>query len=234
MKKKNQFWVDYVTGSGLNKYPIEIRIRKVSFQAISYEPEKVRDLCRQGCKNYNFAGGCPPFAPFFAQIAEQYQTFFLATGTFWPQYKTEKVRESPRMYVHFRLQDHILSRLLHHIGLQVREKTGGLFLGSGFCMGCTGKKCNFKNGLNYCVNPDKRTFSMEATGINVCKTVHENMGINFYWYKKGEKLDIPLTKCCLFAFNTNITDDEFCSLFLKLNKSQASSLGSKHLIGLID
>ena len=56
-------------------------------------------------------------------------------------------------------------------------------------MGCS-KKCSFKLGENICRNPKKRTFSLEATGVNVEKTLKNEFGIELQWYNKENYTDI--------------------------------------------
>ena len=74
-----------------------------------------------------------------------------------------------------------------------------IYLGTGYCMGCHGKKCSYKL-QEPCRNPQRRTFSMESTGINVVKTVRETMQETFHWYTKSNP-NIPyLMKAILLVF----------------------------------
>lgn len=205
---KNKFWIKYKTGTN-NIYPIEMGFKRVFINDIIYQPQIIRNLCKVGCKNYNNAGGCPPRAPLFEELIEGIKSIFLVYGTFWPEYKTKSVKKSLNVYVHFRLQDQILSRILFMLGSNMREKYGALFLGAGYCMGCKSRKCNFKVGFDFCKNPKLRTFSMEATGINVSQTLINVFGIRLSWYKKGQELNIPMTKCIAILFKEEVTQDQF-------------------------
>lgn len=210
MDKMTTFWLNYSTSN--NTFPIEIKVKLINKDDVVYDPEYIRGLCKNGCKNYNYAGGCPPRAPLFEELNKDMQSYFLVSGTFWPQYKTEKVKASHNIYIHFRLQDNILARLFHNAGISIRQKTACVFLATGYCMGCTGVKCNYKLGNEYCKNPQKRTYSMEATGINVEQTLFNNLNIKLQWYRNNKELDLPITKVCLFMFQ-EYSLDKFIELF---------------------
>lgn len=215
----NKFRINYRT-STKKIYPIEIGYKLVRLDQMVYEPVHIRTLCKTGCKNYNQAGGCPPRSPLLEEITKDVQSVFLIYGTFWPEYKSQAVKNSSSMYVHFRLQDIVLSNMIHTIGLDIRHKHNTIFLGTGFCMGCKGKKCNYKMGLEYCANPSKRTYSMESTGINVSETLLNTVGIKLQWYKKGENFDIPLTKCGVVMFKNEITEEDFHKIFSEVLNSK--------------
>ena len=206
-------WVEYSTKSSSNKYPIEIGIKKVNYYDILVQPSLVRDLCKTGCKNYNNQGGCPPYSPVFTNIVRPDDSIFLVYGTFYPEYKTERVKASNSPYIHYSLQDQVLANLLNTIGIQLRDNHNCLFLGTGYCMGCKGIKCSFKNGDSICRNPQKRTYSLEATGVNVSLTLHKEYNIQLQWYRKNGPLNIPVTKCCAFIFNNETSEECFIHLF---------------------
>lgn len=180
--------VIYNTGSG-NKYPIELSWKVISYRDIIYEPFLINQLCKEGCKNYGKSGGCPPHAPWFEYFDHKNKMYILLVGKFYSKYKTKKVRECKNRAIHWKFQDVILARFLDKIGRRISELVDGDFFSTGYCMGCHGKKCSVKS-MELCRNPAKRTFSMEATGINVVKTVQRCLGEQFYWYTKTN-LDIP-------------------------------------------
>lgn len=223
-----KLWVDYVTADGKNKYPIKVGYKKINFDDIVYDPTYIRSLCEVGCKNYNHAGGCPPFSPLFETLHRKGQSLFLVYGTFYPEFKTEKVKKSESAYIHFRLQDQILSRLFYNLGLCLTEKTGCIFLGTGFCMGCGSKKCSYKEGILDCRNPTRRSYSMESTGINVEATLKETVEVQLYWYGKNSGLDIPLTKASLFMFDSGISEAGFKTVTEEALSQLGMSKGGYH------
>lgn len=190
------FWYIYRSQSSGNIYPLEIRSLLCQSKDLVYEPEKVWAACAKGCSNYGFAGGCPPKSPKLEKITSPEDPVWLIYCSFWSKFKHEKVLASRNPAIHWKFQDGILARFLAKIGYKLAPLFRGSFLSTGYCMGCVGKKCNFKLGLNNCRNPHKRTFSMEATGINVVATIKKLFETEIYWYSSG-KTDIPYMLKCI-------------------------------------
>jgi len=187
----------YKTING-NVYPLELFVKDAMVDALIYEPETVKEMCRTGCSNFGRSGGCPPRAPSLEELYSSNQRAWIIICRFDSLYKPDKVKNSNNSAIHWKFQDGILARVLNKLGHALTEVNGGSFLATGYCMGCPGKKCAFKLGLEECRNPKRRTFSMEATGINVVKTVKDSFGFDLHWYKKG-KTDIPyMMKCMVF------------------------------------
>ena len=194
-KTNGTFWYFYRSQSTGNIYPLEIGSLLCRVQDMTYEPDKVWAACAKGCRNFNYAGGCPPRSTKLESLADPKDPVWLIYARFWSRFKHENVAASRNSAIHWKFQDAILARFLANIGYRLSPVLDGSFLSTGYCMGCTGKKCNFKLGIEHCRNPKKRTFSMEATGINVVDTVLRLFDIELYWYSKG-KLDIPyMIKC---------------------------------------
>ena len=210
MKKK---YIIYKTING-NKYPLLLEYEKIDKSDIVLQPEKVFSWCKKGCQNYGHSGGCPPFSPLFSNIAWGSENFFLISMKFFSKYKTEKVRKSSNIAIHWKFQDCILARASNMLGRMLKKKCGGEFLSTGYCMGCPGKKCSYKL-KEPCRNPSKRTYSMEATGINVVQTVRNVFNEEFYWYKK-QYTDIPyMMKTILF--NTSL-DEQVNKIFEQIEE----------------
>lgn len=170
-------------------YPCDIFYKTIATKEIVFDYEYITDLCRKGCKNFNVGGGCPPKAPRFDELIPNYPEGVLICARLLSVYKPVKVRNSNSPYIHYRFQDIILARLLTLLGNEIRQRwQETYFLNNGFCSGC--KKCNFKIGYNFCRQPDKRTFSMEATGINVERTLQNVFGIELQWYNKENYRDV--------------------------------------------
>ncbi|SCM82416.1 conserved hypothetical protein [uncultured Sporomusa sp.] len=180
---------NYTTTSGA-KYPLDFFFFNGMSNQLVYQPDVVREWCRIGCSNYGIGGGCPPRAPLYETIVQSNKEIFLFACKFDSIYKPQSVANSNNIAIHWKFQDGILARAMNNLGHLITEKYGGRFLATGYCMGCPGKKCSFKLGEAVCRNPIRRTYSMEATGINVVETVKRNFDINMYWYKKG-KTDVP-------------------------------------------
>lgn len=174
----------YSTQNG-NHYPLEIKSSLISSNEVVHDYTRITNYCKTGCKNFNSGGGCPPKAPAFSKIAEQFPYGYIICAIFSSKWKPQKVKESTSQYIHFRFQDVILSKFLTNLGYTIKEHIGSgcLFLNNGYCMGCGNKKCSFKSGENICKNPQKRTFSLEATGVDVEATLANIFDLKLQWYK---------------------------------------------------
>jgi predicted metal-binding protein len=201
---KEFFWYLYRSQSSHNLYPLEIGTLFCQVGDLTYEFDKIRNACKQ-CSNYGHGGGCPPRAPDLKSFTSTEDLVWVICCRFWSDFKTKKVANSRNPAIHWKFQDAILARFLANIGYAVCSRIESKFLSTGYCMGCPGKKCNFKVGKNYCRNPKKRTFSMEATGINVVDTVSKLFGFEMHWYSKG-KLDVPYMLKCIAIFPRELVD----------------------------
>jgi len=196
----------YQTTSG-NEYPLDFFIVRVLAKNLSYQPDIVRRACQDGCSNYNYGGGCPPRAPLLMDLIGLKDEVYLIACRFWSKYKPQRVAQSKNSAIHWKFQDGILARVLNQLGHDLSHTVGEFFLSTGYCMGCPGKKCNFKLGFNYCRNPKKRTYSLEATGINVVETVQVCLNLSMYWYSPG-KIDVPyMLKCIAFFPKVDHSED---------------------------
>lgn len=198
------YWYQYRTKTTNNIYPLEIGLVVCRVGDLTYDLETVRGLCKTGCRNYGLAGGCPPRAPRLDEIAEERDPVWLIYCRFWSVFKPPRVAASRNPAVHWKFQDGVVSRFLVKIGHSLAGETRGGFLSTGYCMGCAGKKCNYKTGKNFCSNPAKRTFSIEATGVNVVESVKRLFGLEMYWYSRGST-DIPyMVKCIAILPKTGL------------------------------
>ncbi|MGI6649759.1 MAG: DUF2284 domain-containing protein [Bacillota bacterium] len=176
----------YTTGKG-DSYPIELDYKAILSDQLVSDYNRVTGYCKTGCKNYNYAGGCPPLAPNFELLREKYPLAVLIYARLYSEFKPDKVKASEKVYIHYRFQDIILSNLLTNLGYELTRKNRNqiFFLNNGYCMGCGNKKCNFKLGNNFCANPDRRTFSLEACGVDVEASLKKIFNIELQWYNKS-------------------------------------------------
>lgn len=196
----------YFTTSGY-QYPLEFFTIRLSGEELSYQPSIVREACLTGCSNYGKTGGCPPRAPLYENLIKGKDEVWLIACRFWSKYKPVRVAQSKNSAIHWKFQDGILARVMNHLGHKLSLRVGGFFLSTGYCLGCPGRKCNFKLGKNFCRNPEKRTFSMEAVGINVVETVKKHLQLEMYWYSPGRIVVPYMLKCiAFFPKNFNVSD----------------------------
>lgn len=176
---------------------MELYCKRISRTDIVYSPQKIYELCRNGCSNYGKSGGCPPLAPKLESFPILGDDYIVIIAIFDSKYKPSKVRECNNCAIHWKFQDGILARFMDRLGRSLQKQFSGYFLGTGYCMGCPGKKCAIKLG-EPCRAPMKRTFSMEATGINVVDTVQKIFQKRFYWYTKTRTDVAYMMKCILY------------------------------------
>jgi predicted metal-binding protein len=224
-------WYIYSTQDGKH-YPIEIKYSLIPSIEILHDYARITNYCKTGCKNYNQSGGCPPRAPMFSQIAEQFPYGYIICAIFSSKWKPRKVKESTSKYIHFRFQDIVLSTFLTNLGYTIREGICSriFFLNNGYCMGCGNKKCNFKSGANSCSNPQKRTFSLEATGVDVEATVAKLFDIKLQWYRNNNFNDVEYMAKSIGLFvdseEKQLQINESLSDYLQVLPSTKIPLGS--------
>lgn len=208
------FWYLYRSAMSQTVYPLEFFLRPAHASHLSYEPKPVRRWCEEGCRNFNRSGGCPPLAPDFPSIHQDSEPLFLICCRFWSRFKHPNVLLSANRAIHWKFQDAIMARLMANVGYGLREYAGGSFLGTGYCLGCPGRKCAFKTGQSACRNPARRTFSLEATGINVVTTVERLFDLPFHWYG-GQDTAVPYMLKCMACFPGSHLSKEAMLLLLK-------------------
>jgi len=97
-------------------------------------------------------------------------------------------------------------------------------------MGCN-SRCNFKQGKDYCANPERRTYSLESTGVDVEKTLEDHFSITLEWYNRENYDDIKyMVKAIGLFYNDNVLneviDNDFISHLNSL-KSTKYQIGSR-------
>lgn len=195
----------YITGNN-HEYPLQLYYRIIGAESVCFEPEVIRALCKSGCSNYGRSGGCPPRSPLFPSLIESNKQLVLVLCKFESIHKPANVVKSRNSAIHWKFQDGITARLLNKLGHVLVKDVQGKFLATGYCMGCPGKKCAFKLGIEQCRHPNIRTYSMESTGINVVETVENVFNMRMYWYKKGDT-DVPyMLKCMAFIPSRNLEE----------------------------
>lgn len=122
-----------------------------------------------GCKGKN--GGCPPYAPMFGNIKPSLPDFCVITVEYdmawsikYGGWRKEGVT-TPALYISAyanALTGNYIRRIVKGV-----EEYGFYALGASNCPGCSPKKCTVLQGQK-CIKPDKRRYSMEATGVNCC------------------------------------------------------------------
>lgn len=209
-------WYFYYAKTSRSIYPLKVIAYRTEADVLVFDYERVTGLCKTGCSNYDRNGGCPPKAPRYDSITSPKQTGILIWCKFFSCFNPPQVAKSNNIAIHWRFQDGILARFLNNVGWSMVERYGGFFLSSGYCMGCPGKKCGFKTNAAHCLNPKKRTFSLEATGIDVAKSIWKIAREKLHWYKKGD-VNVPYMLKCICFFPSSKVSFELDSFKETLN-----------------
>lgn len=189
-----QIPVTYKTGSG-NLMTFNVTGILLNRNDIPYmEPDDAKSLCG-GCKGYN--GGCPTFAPPFNKLKPSHEEFYVICVTIdmsWSTlYAGGKLRADTsargaksrlnmyRVVYIDRLSEKYVGRILS----AMEDSLDGYGLAVGNCASCPGKCTVIETGK--CSKPDKRRYSMEATGIE-CSSLHNMIFTERlpWWYRTVE------------------------------------------------
>lgn len=132
-----------------------------------------------------FSGGCPPYAPYFDQLKPTCPWFYVIVVRMDVAWGIKYSGHSEYLRFSYvdRLTEFYMKRIMNE--LSKRLKAFGLICGG--CRGCNNhkEKCPVIRG-GKCSNPRRRTYSVEAVGVD-CSELHEMIfGRRLpYWYYDG-------------------------------------------------
>lgn len=177
-------WIIYTDQQGEN-YPLEIGFKLIDSSEICHDYDRITGYCREGCPDYA-SGGCPPYAPALAEVAVKYPYGILIYAKFLSRFKPAGMAAED-----FRLQDLVLSDMLNQLGYAVigQHPDGLFFLNCGHCQGCGTETCSFKLGEESCRKPERRAYSIAATGVDVTQTLKDVFDITLQWIKEGNQTE---------------------------------------------
>ena len=182
--------VGYKTGAGTS---LSLRVYGQGYKReeipLFYPKEELISLCGN-CKGYS--GGCPGYAPYFDDIKPSMPYFYVISvwmDMAWAIKYAGKLDYFRSSYTD-RLTQYYILRVVRRIENVI--DSFGLMVG-----GCSA--CKASNGCSVllgqpCVNPSRRTYSVEAVGVD-CSELHRLMfGVRLpYWYY-GQSLQRYMTR----------------------------------------
>lgn len=170
-------WIIY-TDSQDRDFPLEVGCRVVESARISHDYERITGYCRDGCPDYG-SGGCPPHAPRVAEVSFKYPYGILVYAKFMSRFKPSSMAADD-----FSLQDTVLSDFLNQLGYAILDQFGErlFFLTCGHCQGCGQEACSYKQDES-CRRPERRAYSIAATGVDVTPTLKNLFDIELQWIK---------------------------------------------------
>ncbi len=217
-------WYIYTSKEG-NNYPLELGYQAIESREVKHNYEQITGFCKEGCESYG-SGGCPPWAPPFADIQAQYAYGVLIFASFFSRYKPTKFLLPNIPYFQYRFQNIILSNLLTELGYQIKKciAEDTVFLNSGHCMGCGLQSCSFLQGEAYCRNPQRRTYGIDAAGVEVVALLHSVFGINLQWHSDDNQQQVnSITKTIgLFCKDREVQNQIMDDMITNLNSLPCS------------
>lgn len=177
--------IGYKTGSG-NVMSLLVHVFELDRMDVPLLTEYEHVSLCGSCKGSN--GGCPGFAPRFDMIKRSTDTMYIVTVTFdmaWSlKYATPNGLHYGYVLQQLAYADRLTDRYVRRMLMYLREHSIGHVIGLGNCPGCHTKDCTVRKG-GRCSHPEKRIYSMEATGID-CDELHAMLyGEYLPWYYKG-------------------------------------------------
>ncbi len=177
-------WIIYTDPRSRN-FPLEIGSRSIASAQLCHDYDRITGYCKDGCPDYG-SGGCPPHAPAVAQVAEKNPHGILIYAKFHSRFKPPELTADD-----FSLQDTVLSDMLNQLGYAILAEHKGqlFFLTCGHCQGCGQEACSYKLGEAACRLPERRAYSIAATGVDVTPTLKNVFDITLQWTKGGEQAE---------------------------------------------
>jgi len=201
--------VGYRTGSG-NEMLLLVKVYLLDRRDVPLLTEYEHVSFCGECRGSN--GGCPGFAPRFEWLRPECEEFIVVTisiDMIWPiMYATPRDGWIGRRVLK---QLVYADRLTECYGRRMSQaiQNNGYVLGMGNCSGCRPSRCTTIRGKK-CRLPKKRTFSMEAVGVD-CDELHKVFyGEHLPWYYRGtSKIPSYMTRY-IGIFPKHVQDAVYC------------------------
>jgi len=179
------------TPSASLKYDVSI-VQIMSGELIDLEDKNKFDrMCDSGCPNFGRKWSCPPFSPAYIDFATKRRYLYI-----WLiQIKMNQFTYIKNDYLKIKAANSILKsradKYLREIALKY-----GVYISTGSCRFC--KPCKRKIEQS-CANPEKKTYSYEAMGIDVGTLVEKYFASKLLWYKRGQLPEYTSIVCGLLS-----------------------------------
>lgn len=184
--KKKAFY--YTSGSRGKVYPLEVNIFNLEAELIPYDFEKTLKACQSGCNSYQYNGGCPPYSPSYRALSAQYAfALILYYKLYLRDFPTTP--KTGKEYLTWTFTESFLPRLLLNTLNSLSKRISGYVLSSGHCIGC--KTCNFQRGERICRKPERRTYSLEAVGVNIVEMMAKYSDSPLVWLNQKQEEKMP-------------------------------------------
>ncbi|MEN6350039.1 MAG: DUF2284 domain-containing protein [Syntrophomonas sp.] len=184
--KKKAFY--HTSGSLVKVYPLEVNLFNLKADYLPYDYENTLKACQTGCNSYEHNGGCPPYSPDYRTLSAPYAYALILYYKLYIRDLPEKPTTGYE-YMHWTFTESFMPRLLLNTLISLAKRLSGYILSSGHCIGC--KKCNFQKAEKICLKPDKRSYSLEAVGVNIVELMEKYSDSPIIWLEQGKEKSIP-------------------------------------------
>lgn len=143
--------------------------------AVTADYARNAQLCKDGCVNFGRKWSCPPASPSFASVSRRFTVMtvlcYRITLDTWPDLHPFRAIKAANAVMKSELEKWLRG-----------SRSDEVFpLGTGSCRAC--KPCAKGKDLP-CAKPEKRLYSLEATGVDAARLVHDCFGFPLQWYQR--------------------------------------------------
>lgn len=182
-------------------YSVNIYFSNTESLSIMTDKTKFDAMCFSGCPNYKKKWSCPPFAPSYLNFSANWKYLYI-----WLiQIKMYQFGYINNDYLKIKAANNILKSKADKYIRKMASRYGK-YISTGSCRLC--RPCKCKSGQP-CANPESKTYSYEAMGIDVSALVERYFKNKLLWYKRGQLPEYTSIVCGLLS-------NELCS-FKKLH-----------------
>jgi len=166
-------------------------------------------MCASGCPNFNKKWSCPPFAPVYHYFTAKLKYLYL----FYMQIKMDQFEYIKSNYLKIKTANNILKSKADKYLREISQKYGK-YISTGSCRLCKPCKCKIEQP---CSNPEKKTYSFEAMGIDVNNLVELYFKSKLLWYRQGQLPEYTSIVCGILSnelYAIKILQDEYNKLII--------------------
>jgi predicted metal-binding protein len=171
-------------------------------------------MCISGCPNYKKKWSCPPFAPTYQHFVAGWKYQYIC----YMQIETNQFMYIKSDYLKIKAANNILKSKADKYLRKIAVKYGK-YISTGSCRLC--KPCKCKIGKP-CANPETKTYSYEALGIDVGALVELYFKSKLLWYRRGQLPEYTSIVCGLLSnelYEIRLLQDEYFNLINHENKN---------------
>lgn len=173
-----------------NKLKVEYFSKFIEKEKIKTDNQLFSKMCKEGCKNYGTKHSCPPASPSLNELIRDYEG--LVVVMFKCSLREIKSTEYNKVRIANAAIKSRIIRLMQHL----QEHSNNGFLSTGSCNLCKPCKLKLKKA---CAHPEKRRYSLEATGVDCNALTKELFKTKLVWHKDKRAPEYTCVVCGLIC-----------------------------------